>query len=96
MSRKLVQSVKHIQHGPLGVAYHHRDPISTIRVAKIKAHATVPGLFNFTLVIFMLEDIWIGRNNLFNLQTSKFTIVFDIENQLNTCHLKSAYDENTK
>jgi hypothetical protein len=35
---------KLIQHGPLGVAYHHRHPISTIPVARITAHATVPGL----------------------------------------------------
>jgi hypothetical protein len=32
---------KLIQHGPLGVAYHHRHPISTIPVARITAHATV-------------------------------------------------------
>jgi hypothetical protein len=31
------------QHGPLGVAYHRRHPISTIPVARITAHATVPG-----------------------------------------------------
>jgi hypothetical protein len=34
---------KLIQHGPLVVAYHHRHPILTIPVAKIKAHATAPG-----------------------------------------------------
>jgi hypothetical protein len=34
---------KLIQHGPLGVAYHHRHPISTVPVARITAHATVPG-----------------------------------------------------
>jgi hypothetical protein len=34
---------KLIQHGPLGVAYHRRHPISTIPVARITAHATVPG-----------------------------------------------------
>ena len=34
---------KLIQHGPLGVAYHHRHPISTIPVARITVHATVPG-----------------------------------------------------
>jgi hypothetical protein len=32
------------QHGPLGVAYHRRHPISTVPVARITAHATVPGL----------------------------------------------------
>ena len=32
-----------IQHGPLGVAYHRRHPISTVAVARITAHATVPG-----------------------------------------------------
>jgi hypothetical protein len=36
---------KLIQHGPLGVAYHRRHPISTIPVARITAHATVPGIF---------------------------------------------------
>jgi hypothetical protein len=35
---------KLIQHGPLGVAYHRRHPISTVPVARITAHATVPGL----------------------------------------------------
>jgi hypothetical protein len=35
---------KLIQHGPLGVAYHRRHPISTVSVARITAHATVPGL----------------------------------------------------
>jgi hypothetical protein len=34
---------KLIQHGPLGVAYHRRHPISTAPVARITAHATVPG-----------------------------------------------------
>jgi hypothetical protein len=33
---------KLIQHGPLGVAYHRRHPISTVPVARITAHATVP------------------------------------------------------
>jgi hypothetical protein len=32
------------QHGPLEVAYHRRHPISTVPVARITAHATVPGL----------------------------------------------------
>ncbi len=32
-----------IQHGPLGVAYHRRHPISTVLFARITAHATVPG-----------------------------------------------------
>ncbi len=35
---------KLIQHGPLGVAYHRRHPISTVPVARITAHATVPGV----------------------------------------------------
>ena len=34
---------KLIQHGPLGVAYHCRHPISTVLFARITAHATVPG-----------------------------------------------------
>jgi hypothetical protein len=34
---------KLIQHGPLGVAYHRRHSISTVPVARITAHATVPG-----------------------------------------------------
>ncbi len=33
---------KLIQHGPLGVAY-HRHPISAVPVARITAHAMVPG-----------------------------------------------------
>jgi hypothetical protein len=37
---------KLIQHGPLGVAYHCRHPISTVTVARITTHATVPGLVN--------------------------------------------------
>ena len=32
------------QHGPLGVAYHRRHPISTVPVARITAHAMVPGI----------------------------------------------------
>ena len=36
---------KLIQHGPLGVAYHRRHPISTVAVARITAHATVPGFY---------------------------------------------------
>jgi hypothetical protein len=35
---------KLIQHGPIGVVYHRRHPISTVSVARITAHATVPGL----------------------------------------------------
>ncbi len=35
---------KLIQQGPLGVAYHCRHPISTVPVARITAHSTVPGL----------------------------------------------------
>jgi hypothetical protein len=35
---------KLIQHGPLGVAYHQRLPISTVLVAMITAHTTVPGI----------------------------------------------------
>jgi hypothetical protein len=31
------------QHGPLGVAYHRRHPISTVPIARITALATVPG-----------------------------------------------------
>ncbi len=31
------------QHGPLEVAYHRRHPISTLPVARITAHATMPG-----------------------------------------------------
>jgi hypothetical protein len=31
------------QHGPQGVTYHDRHPLSTVPVARITAHATVPG-----------------------------------------------------
>jgi hypothetical protein len=41
---------KLIQHGPLGVACHQRHPISTIPVARITAHAMVPGFRLFTTV----------------------------------------------
>ena len=43
------------QHGPLGVAYHHRHPISTIPVARITAHATVP--VNLKAILY-LDLIW--------------------------------------
>ena len=36
---------KLIQHGPIGVAYHRRHPISTVPAARITAHATVPGQY---------------------------------------------------
>ncbi len=39
---------KLIQHGSLGVTYHRRHPISTVPVARITAHATVPG--DFTII----------------------------------------------
>ncbi len=42
---------KLMQYGSLGVAYHHRHPISTIPVARITAHATVPGLYYKSYVI---------------------------------------------
>jgi hypothetical protein len=49
---------KLIQHGPLGVAYHRRHPISTVPVARITAHATVPGSkhakFKFETVMVLL------------------------------------------
>ncbi len=44
---------KLIQHGPLGVAYHRRHPISTVPVARITAHATVPGFFSRISLIFI-------------------------------------------
>jgi hypothetical protein len=40
--RKAGADAKLIQHGPLGVAYHCRHPISTVPVARISAHAMVP------------------------------------------------------
>jgi hypothetical protein len=49
---------KLIQNGPVGVAYHCRHPISTLPVARITAHATVPGdicifiYFNMVLLRF--------------------------------------------
>jgi hypothetical protein len=33
---------KLIQYGPIGVAYYCKHPISTVPVARITAHATVP------------------------------------------------------
>jgi hypothetical protein len=45
---------KLIQHGPLGVAYHRRHPISTVPVARITAHATVPGLVLFLLFVWLV------------------------------------------
>ena len=44
------------QHGSLGVAYHHRHPISTVPVAKITAHAMVP-VFFFLNVLFYLKSL---------------------------------------
>ena len=48
---------KLIQHRPLGVAYHRKHPIPTVPVARITAHAMVPGflklLFNLSIVIKM-------------------------------------------
>ncbi len=41
--REAGADAKLIQHGPLGVAYHRRHPISTVLVARITAHAMVPG-----------------------------------------------------
>jgi hypothetical protein len=40
---------KLIQHGPIGVAYHNGDPISTVLVARITAQAMVPGLITCTI-----------------------------------------------
>jgi hypothetical protein len=45
---------KLIQHGPLGVAYHRRHPISTVPVARITAHATVPGYNPVYLAVFSI------------------------------------------
>jgi hypothetical protein len=39
-----VEDAKINQHGPQGVVYHRRHPISTIPNARVTAHATVPGL----------------------------------------------------
>jgi hypothetical protein len=47
---------KLIQHGPLGVAYHRRYPISTVSVARITAHATVPSYYcHFCLLSWQLN-----------------------------------------
>ena len=46
---------KLIQHGSLRVAYHHRHQISTVPVARITAHATVPG--HFTSVIWLFNEL---------------------------------------
>jgi hypothetical protein len=48
---------KLIQHGPLGVAYHRRHRISTIPVARITAHATVPGLFMVFIILSFLLNV---------------------------------------
>ncbi len=45
---------KLIQHGPLGVAYHRRHPISDVPVARITAHATVPGIVIFVSCVTCL------------------------------------------
>ncbi len=44
------------QHGPLGVAYHCRHPISTVPVASITAHATVPGFQIQSLLLLFLPE----------------------------------------
>jgi hypothetical protein len=41
--REAGADAKFNQHGPLGAAYHRMHLISTVPVASIKAHATVPG-----------------------------------------------------
>jgi hypothetical protein len=46
---------KLIQHGPLGVAYHRRHPISTVPVARITAHATV---FKFLMSFSFCPYTW--------------------------------------
>ena len=45
------------QHGPLGVAYHRRHPISTVPVARITAHATGPGFYVARGLIFVLRGL---------------------------------------
>jgi hypothetical protein len=45
---------KLIQHGALGVAYHFRHLISTVPVARITAHTTVPG---FSIGISAKRDL---------------------------------------
>jgi hypothetical protein len=62
--------VKLIQNVPLGVAYHHRHPISTLPVARISAHATVPGnlsilvIYNgdfFLLIMFLFAKFQVSK-----------------------------------
>ncbi len=47
---------KLIQHGPLGFAYHRRDPISTVPVARITAHAKVPGFYICLYFSFLVHS----------------------------------------
>jgi hypothetical protein len=55
---------KLIQHGPLGVAYHCRHPISTIPVPRITAHATVPGTQKkFLCYLFHSHPKGLSKNN---------------------------------
>ena len=66
------------QHGPLGVAYHRRHPISTVPVARITAHATVPGKFPFFMVD---ENIVAIRHLIANCQFVEVTFSVMILNE---------------
>jgi hypothetical protein len=54
--KQAVADAKLIQHGPLGVAYHCRHPISTVPVARITAHATVPGSIREIYKLYTCPD----------------------------------------
>jgi hypothetical protein len=51
--REAGADAKLIQHGPLGVAYHRRHPISTVPVARITLLAIEPSFFFF----FVSSDV---------------------------------------
>jgi hypothetical protein len=50
-------NAKLIQHGPLGVTYHRRHPISTVPVARITAHTTVPSDNYYTFLPAIKDDL---------------------------------------
>ena len=72
------------QHGPLGVAYHRRHPISPVTVARITAHATVPGtpstLLLYTQFRFSMlkkkNRVCRGTSNIFCLHLLSYTVIW--------------------
>jgi hypothetical protein len=72
------------QHGPLRVAYHRRHPISTVPVARITAHATVPGQI-LVKMLSILNKMFSILNKMFSILNKMFSILnkmFSILNKM--------------